>query len=77
MAVAVSVFQSNFSSEVITSNWKKSKRLAGTQRILLDLLCDLVIQNRGVFSDFSYPQYIAKMLVDLVGKWLRGVQALI
>ena len=58
--------------EVITSNWEKSKDSAGTQRILLDLLCDLVIRNRGVFSDSSYPRYIVKMLLDLVQKMVDG-----
>ena len=62
--------------EVITSNWEKSKRSTGTQRILLDLLCDLVIRDRGVFSDFSYPPYIVKMLLDLVGKMIGGHRGL-
>jgi hypothetical protein len=58
--------------EAITSDWKKRKNSVGTQRILLDLLCDLVIRSRGVFSDFSYPPYIVKMLLDLVGKMVEG-----
>jgi hypothetical protein len=58
--------------KAITSNWEKSKNSAGTQRILLDLLCDLVIRSRGVFSDFSYPPYIVDMLLDLVGKMVEG-----
>ena len=58
--------------KVITSNWKKSKDSAGTQGILLDLLCDLVIRGRGVFSDLSYPSYIVDMLLDLVGKMVKG-----
>src|SRR6267154_3285861 len=41
------------------------------QRVLLDLLCDLVIRSRGVISDFSYPPYIVKML-DLMGKMVEG-----
>lgn len=49
-----------------------SKNSAGTQRILLDLLCDLVIRSRGVFSDFSYPPYVVEMLLDLVGKMVKG-----
>jgi len=57
---------------VITSSWEKSKNSAGTQRVLLDLLCDLVIRDRGVFSDFSYPPYIVDMLLDLVGKMVEG-----
>jgi hypothetical protein len=58
--------------EVITSNWEKSKNSAGTQRILLGLLCDLVIRSRGVFSDSSYPPYIVEMLLGLVGKMVEG-----
>ena len=57
--------------KVITSNWEKSKDLKGTQGILLDLLCDLVIRSRGVFSDFSYPPYIVDMLLDLVEKMVK------
>jgi hypothetical protein len=58
--------------DVIKSDWKKSKNSAGTQRILLDLLCDIIIQGRGIFSDFLYPQYIVEMLLDLVGKMVEG-----
>jgi len=57
---------------VIKSNWKKSKNSAGTQRILLDLVCDLVIQGRGIFSDKPYSPYIVEMLLDLVGKMVEG-----
>ena len=56
----------------ITSNWEKSKNLVGTQRVLLDLLCDLVISRRGVFSDFAYPSYIVDMLLNVVGKMVKG-----
>jgi hypothetical protein len=58
---------------VIKSNWKNSKNSVGTQRILLDLLCDLIIQGRGIFSDFRYPRYIVEMLLDLVGKMVEGL----
>jgi len=58
---------------VIKSNWKESKNSAGTQRILLDLLCDLIIQGRGIFSDFRYPRYIVEMLLDLVGEMVEGL----
>jgi hypothetical protein len=58
--------------KVITSNWEKSKESVGTQRILLELLTDLVIRSRGVFSDFPYPPYIVDMLLDLVGKMIKG-----
>jgi hypothetical protein len=62
--------------EVLTSDWEKSKNSVGTQRILLDLLCDLVIRSRGVFSDFSYPPYIVEMLLDLVEKMVEGHRGL-
>ena len=45
---------------------------AGTQSILLDILCDLIIKSRGVFSDFSYLEVITSMLVDMVGNMLQG-----
>jgi len=57
--------------EIITSHWKNSKNSVGTQRVLLDLLCDLVIGNRGAFSNFSFPPYIVRMLLQLVGKMVE------
>ena len=59
--------------DAIKYSWKKSKNSAGTQRILLDLLCDLIIQGRGIFSDFPYPRYIVEMLLDLVGNMVEGL----
>jgi hypothetical protein len=58
--------------DVIKSSWKESKNSAGTQRILLELLCDLIIQGRGIFSDFRCPRYIVEMLLDLVEKMVEG-----
>ena len=58
--------------KAITSDWKNCKNSAGTQRILLDLLCDLVFGSRGAFSDFSYPPYIVEMLLELVGNMVEG-----
>ena len=51
---------------VITSGWEESRCSSGTQLILLNLVCDLIIKRRGVFSDFSYPDYIVEMLLELV-----------
>ena len=45
--------------KAMTSGWENSKDSIGTQRVLLDLFGDLVIRSRGVFSDSSYPPYIA------------------
>ena len=56
----------------IASGWKESRESLGTQNILLNIICDLVIQGRGVFSDFSYPEYITTILMETVGNMLRG-----
>jgi hypothetical protein len=58
--------------QVITSQWMKSKGSPGTKRILLDMICDLVVSNRGDFSDFSYPSYIVDMLLELVRRLVDG-----
>ena len=58
--------------KIITSHWEEGEDSPGTQSILLDILCDLIIKSRGVFSDFSYPEVITSMLVDMVGNMLQG-----
>ncbi|KAH8985733.1 hypothetical protein EDB86DRAFT_2318605 [Lactarius hatsudake] len=57
----------------ITSHWTESRESPGTHNILLNIICDLVIQGRGMFSDFSYPEYITTMLLEMVGNILRGI----
>ncbi len=56
----------------ITSRWRESRESLGTQNILLNIICDLVIQGRGMFSDFSYPEYITTRFLEMVGNMLRG-----
>ena len=56
----------------IASGWKESRESLGTRNILLNIVCDLVIHGRGVFSDFSYPEYITTILMETVGNMLRG-----
>ena len=56
----------------IVSGWKESRESLGTRNILLNIVCDLVIHHRGVFSDFSYPEYITTILMQTVGNMLRG-----
>ncbi|KAI0285600.1 hypothetical protein BC826DRAFT_1051381 [Russula brevipes] len=63
--------------KIITSQWLESKDSSGTKRILLDLICDLVVRNRGVFSDFTYPPYIEEMLLELVRKMVDGDRGLL
>ena len=58
--------------KIITSHWEKSKDSTGTQCVLLNILCDLIIKDRGVFSGFPYPEAITSLLVDMVGDMLQG-----
>ena len=58
--------------KVITSRWADSKDSLGTENILLNLACDLIIPGRGVFSDFDYPGYITDMLFHLIDVMLRS-----
>ena len=52
--------------KIITSRWEESKYSVGTQLLLLNILCDLIIKGRGVLSDFLYPEDITNMFVDMV-----------
>ena len=58
--------------KIVTSRWKESQESLGTQHVLLNILCDLIIRGRGTFSDFLYPETIATMLVDTLGNMLQG-----
>jgi hypothetical protein len=58
--------------KIITSHWEGSEESLGTHQILLNILCDLIIKGRGVFSDFSYPEPITSMFVYMVSFMLQG-----
>ncbi|KAH9029930.1 hypothetical protein EDB85DRAFT_1964511 [Lactarius pseudohatsudake] len=60
--------------KVITSHWMEGRKSLGTHRILLNIICDLIIRDRGILSDFSYPKSITNMLLDTVGDMLRGYE---
>ncbi|KAH8989935.1 hypothetical protein EDB86DRAFT_2941597 [Lactarius hatsudake] len=62
--------------KILTSHWEVSKESLGTQHILLNIICDLIIRGRGAFSDFSYPESITAILLDTVGRMLQGYQSL-
>jgi hypothetical protein len=57
--------------KAIMSRWEESKDSLGTQHVLLNIICDLIIKGRGVFSDFSYPDAVTTILVDVVGDMVR------
>ncbi|KAH9016778.1 hypothetical protein EDB85DRAFT_2204753 [Lactarius pseudohatsudake] len=58
--------------KTITSRWEESKQSLGTHGVLLTIICDLIIPGRGTFSDFSCPESITTMLLDVIGKMLQG-----
>ena len=59
--------------KAIISDWENAIRSPGTKQVLLNLICDLVIRDRGVFSDFFYPGYIVDMLLELVRRMTDGL----
>ena len=58
--------------KTITSHWAEGTESIGTHRILLNIICDLIIEGRGVFSDYVYPESITSMLLGMVGYMLQG-----
>ncbi|KAI9431898.1 hypothetical protein H4582DRAFT_1212600 [Lactarius indigo] len=58
--------------KLITSRWMEGRESLGTQCILLNIICDLIAEGRGIFSDFSYPGSITAMLLDTVRIMLEG-----
>ncbi|KAI9438748.1 hypothetical protein H4582DRAFT_1950685 [Lactarius indigo] len=62
--------------KIITSHWKEGRESLGTHHILLNVICDIIIRGRGVFSDISYPESIMTMLFEMVGNMLQGYAGL-
>ena len=58
--------------KAITSDWKQVKGSCGTLQIILNLVRDIAIRDRGIFSNFKYPDYITKELLDLLGNMIEG-----
>ena len=58
--------------KTITSHWTEGTGSIGTHQILLNIICDLIIEGRGVFSDYVYPESITSMLLGMVGNMLQG-----
>ena len=58
----------------ITSDWERRRESFGTQQVLLNLVCDLAAQDRGIFSGYAYPSYITNELLVLLGNMLEGEQ---
>ena len=52
--------------EAIMFGWQTFTISDGTRQIILNLVCDIAFRDRGIFSNFKYPDYITKKLLDLL-----------
>ena len=58
--------------KTITSNWKQHKHSIGTQRVILNLVCDMATTNRGLLSDLGLPTFITDELLVLLENIVEG-----
>ena len=58
--------------KVITSDWDQFKGSRGTLQIILNLVCDIAVRDRGIFSNCEYPSYIKKELLKLLDNMVKG-----
>ncbi|KAN0133845.1 hypothetical protein V8E53_008340 [Lactarius tabidus] len=56
----------------VTSHWRQHKHYIGTQRVILNLVCDLSIDERGPLSNCTLPTFIIDELLILLEKILEG-----
>ena len=56
----------------MTSDWRRYKHSIGTQRVILNLVCDVARPYRGIISDRRYPSYITDELLVLLGNIVEG-----
>ncbi len=58
--------------KAITSDWEQHKGSIGTQRVILNIVCDVAFRFRGFFSDRNYPEFILDELLKLLGDMIKG-----
>ena len=58
--------------KAITFDWEKVKGSRGTLQIILNLVCDIAMRDRGIFSNYPYPAYITNELLELLGNMIEG-----
>jgi len=58
--------------KAITSDWEQHKGSIGTQRVILNIVCDVASHSRGFFSDRKYPESILDELLKLLGDMIKG-----
>ncbi|KAI9439340.1 hypothetical protein H4582DRAFT_133337 [Lactarius indigo] len=56
----------------VSSNWRQHKHSIGTQRVILNLVCDIAIFDRGLLSDIFFPKYITDELLELLENIVEG-----
>ena len=56
----------------ITSNWRQHRHSIATQRVVLNLVCDIAIPGHGLLSDLGFPRYITDELLVLLENMLEG-----
>ena len=58
--------------KAITSDWDQHKGSLGTVQIILNIVCDIAVRDRGIFSNWSYPAFVEEELLKLLGKMIGG-----
>jgi hypothetical protein len=58
--------------KAITSDWQQFTGSIGTLQIILNLVYNIAVLDRGIFSNYAYPDYITKELLDLLGRMVEG-----
>ena len=66
--------------KTITDDWTKYVNSPGTKyvdspgtkQIILNLVCDICVPDRGIFSNFRYPDIIMMELVETLRKMISG-----
>jgi hypothetical protein len=62
--------------KAITADWENftdnGTDPQGTLQIILNLVYDIAVQDRGIFSNFGYPTYITNELLDLLGRMIES-----
>ena len=58
--------------KAITDDWEDYVRSPGTIQIILNLVCDICVPDRGIFSNFRYPDIIMMELVATLRKMISG-----
>ncbi len=58
--------------KAITSDWEQHNGSIGTQRVILNIVCDVAFLYRGFFSNRNYPESILDELLRLLHDMIKG-----